>query len=101
MKPALGRVEGKVHAFYSNRDDVWLKWRTSTFGTYDNIKSVAAGHVGFALKEPTEKVVQHAYRAEWDRLGNPGTHGGALARAFAREMIGPVTVGKELVVRGK
>src|ERR1051325_877835 len=43
VRPALRQIAGKLHLFFSDADKLWLGWRTSTFGTYDSIRSEAAG----------------------------------------------------------
>jgi hypothetical protein len=92
---ALAHVEGRLHAFYSERDRVWLGWRASTFGTYDRVRVAAAGKVGFAGLEalPPQlagKLVQHAYDPAWARLGHRGGHEDGLAPGFAREVLAPL-----------
>jgi alpha-beta hydrolase superfamily lysophospholipase len=92
---ALAHVEGHVHAFLSERDRLWLGWRAKTFGTYDRVRTEAAGKVGFAGVEalPVElraKLVQHPYDPAWERLGNDGEHEDWLAPQFAREVLAPL-----------
>src|SRR5262249_27920894 len=93
LAPALRHLEGEIQVFHSERDTFWLQWRTSTFGTYDNIRTPAAGHAGFALDTlpPTsrERVLQYPYRTEWQNLGNDGGHNGALAKDFVSQVIAP------------
>ena len=31
-----------MHVFHSTKDDLFLRWRTGTFGTYDNVRTAAA-----------------------------------------------------------
>jgi pimeloyl-ACP methyl ester carboxylesterase len=98
LGPSLRHVNGAVHVFFSQRDKLWLRWRTGTFGTYDNIRTQAAGHSGFTsigLLEPQlrAKVIQHPYDPKWRSLGNDGTHFGALARAFASRIVAPLLAG--------
>jgi len=88
LNPPLQRVDGAIHVFYSDRDDFFLDWRTSNFGTYDRVKSKAAGNEGFPTgKYPAEKVIQHPYDPTWEKLGNDGGHYGVQADAFCREVI--------------
>ncbi len=45
--PALGRINGRLLYTHSTGDVTFLKWRCSTFGTYDGVRTSAAGHGGF------------------------------------------------------
>jgi hypothetical protein len=94
LTDVVHHVTGKVHLFFSDRDDVWLKWRTSHFGTYDNIKTEAAGRVGFRtddmLPASREKLVQHRYEPAWKDLGNDGGHFGTLSARFAEQVLAPL-----------
>ena len=86
--PALANAGGTMHVFHSTKDDLFLRWRTSTFGTYDNVRTAAAGNVGFTATHP--KLIQHPYDSAWQALGNDGTHDGPLARAFVEKVIAPL-----------
>jgi pimeloyl-ACP methyl ester carboxylesterase len=88
LVPALAHVDGLAHLFYSNRDDFFLDWRTSNFGTYENLKSRAAGNAGMPLKHP--KLIQHPYDPSWDMLGNDGGHYGPTAPDFAARVLAPL-----------
>ncbi len=94
LSPSLAHVKNCLHVFHSDRDTLWLGWRTSTFGTYDSIKTPAAGKVGFNLTslDPAlhSKVIQHPYEDQWNDLGNDGGHFGLLARQFTLEKIEPL-----------
>jgi hypothetical protein len=94
LAPALGRMQGKLHGFHSDRDTLFLSWRTSSFGTYDNVKTRAAGNAGFDLRslppDLLHRVVQHAYDPGWKTLGNDGSHDGAVARDFAAQVLRPL-----------
>ena len=97
LAPAIKHVRGQVHIFCSDRDEFFLSWRTGTFGTYDNVRTAAAGNAGFANLERLpaelrEKVVQHAYHPAWEKLGHDGGHWGATSRRFAGEVIAPLLV---------
>jgi len=88
---AAANVTGVMHVFHSDRDTFFLAWRTSTFGTYDNVKTKAAGNVGFEVAESLKgKVVQHAREESWAEEGNDGSHFGTLAEEFAEQTIAPV-----------
>ena len=89
VRPALSRSIA-VHVFYSDRDTFFLKWRCGTFGTYDAIKTPAAGYAGFATSD--SKLVQHAYDAAWRSLGNDGGHGGGMAKSFVQKVVMPILV---------
>ena len=88
LDSAMQRIAGELHIFVSDRDKTFLGWRTSTFGTYDSIKTPAAGNRGFARLPP--RALQHRYEATWRSLGNDGDHFGSLARKFARDVIAPL-----------
>ncbi|MGC4031512.1 MAG: alpha/beta fold hydrolase [Tepidisphaeraceae bacterium] len=83
----------KIDVFYSDRDTVFLKWRCGTFGTYDRVKTPAAGYAGFATTRPS--LVQHAYDPAWDALGNDGSHGGGTAERFVRSMVLPLLAARD------
>jgi pimeloyl-ACP methyl ester carboxylesterase len=94
LAPSLARMRGTLHVFHSDRDTLFLSWRTSKFGTYDNVKTRAAGNAGFDLSalggDERSRVVQHPYEPDWDRLGNDGGHDGPLARAFIERVVAPL-----------
>jgi pimeloyl-ACP methyl ester carboxylesterase len=96
LTAAATRVSDRIHVFHSRRDWLHLAWRTQVFGTYDNVKSKAAGNVGFNLAGLDARlrqcVVQHAYQPEWAALGNNGDHTGLLSRAFAERVLAPLLV---------
>jgi len=88
LSPAVRRAACGIDVFYSDKDTTFLKWRTGNFGTYDGIKTPAAGYAGFT--KTTAHVRQHPYDPNWKSLGNDGGHGGGVARAFVREVISPL-----------
>jgi len=94
VRPALPAVIGKIHVFFSHNDDFYLSWRTSTFGTYDGIKSKAAGNLGFDLSSltpaETARVMQHEFNPQWESLGNDGSHYGCLSGRFAAQVLVPL-----------
>ena len=95
LEPALRHVRSRAHLFYSDKDVVFLKWRTGTFGTYDNIRTPAAGHTGFHPKAPlpanlAARLTQHAYDPAWGALGNDGSHTGPTAHDFVRSVVAPL-----------
>ena len=94
IAPALGQIAGTLHVFFSDSDRLWLGWRTSTFGTYDSVKSEAAGKVGLNVEQLDAKlrckIVQHSYEPEFSELGHGGGHFGALARRFDQKVIAPL-----------
>ena len=94
LAPSLARVRSAVHVFHSDRDTLFLSWRTSNFGTYDNVKTKAAGNTGFGLwslaPELRPRVVQHAYDPTWRELGNDGSHDGPVARSFVERVVAPL-----------
>lgn len=98
LAPALRHVRQRMDVFYSDRDTLWLQWRTGTFGTYDSVKTPAAGNRGFtsadALGEQLRsKLVQHAYQPAWEALGNDGGHFGWLATPFVARIVAPLLAG--------
>lgn len=94
LAPALARVDDRIHNFHSDRDTFFLSWRTGTFGSYDNVKTRAAGNRGFGLAklQPSlaSRMVQHAYDPRWRDVGNDGGHFGTVAYDFARVVIAPL-----------
>jgi hypothetical protein len=94
VAPALRQVAGSMHVFFSEQDRLWLGWRTSTFGTYDSVKTEAAGRVGLNVDEMTPeirgKVVQHPYEADFAELGHGGGHFGTLAKRFDDRVVAPL-----------
>lgn len=91
----LKHITGKLYVFYSDQDNVFLKWRTGTFGTYDNVRTEAAGRVGFTGtdKLPADlrsHCVQYAYNPAWKSLHEDGGHFGPLAEPFAQTVISPL-----------
>lgn len=95
LRPAMSRLDGPVHVFYSKDDVLLLKWRTSTFGTYDRVKTPAAGHVSFtpdALPLPDRaRLIQHAYD-DLSPTTQPtrGGHFACLAQPLFRAAILPL-----------
>ena len=89
LKAAFDHVSGAIHLFYSDRDNFFLDWRTSNFGTYDGVRSRAAGNVGIATTQ-NARLIQHPYTPSWDTLGNDGGHYGPIAPAFARQVLAPL-----------
>jgi alpha-beta hydrolase superfamily lysophospholipase len=96
LRPALEKVAGRLHVFHSDEDRFFLSWRTGTFGTYDNVRTKAAGHTGFRLDalrpDARGKVAQHPRDDTWLARGNDGSHFGTVAQAFARETIAPLLI---------
>jgi pimeloyl-ACP methyl ester carboxylesterase len=95
LTPALPRIDDRLHVFHSDRDRLFLSWRTGTFGTYDNVKTKAAGNVGFNSiddlpPELNQKVMQHGRDDTWRAQGNKGGHFGTCARKFVAQTIAPL-----------
>jgi predicted alpha/beta hydrolase family esterase len=90
LHPAMARVMGNIHVFYSEHDTLWLGWRSSNFGTYDNVKTKASGKTGFA--NPPQGVIQYAYQPGWNSLGNDGGHFGTLSFRFAQQVVSPLLI---------
>lgn len=90
LNASLAHVDG-IELFCSDRDTTFLSWRTATFGTYDNVKSRAAGNAGFSADDP--RLTTHRYHPAADApLGHDGGHFGALARLFLERRIVPLIV---------
>ncbi|MDB5328754.1 MAG: hypothetical protein JWM57_4323 [Phycisphaerales bacterium] len=85
--PALDHAD-VIHYFSSERDTFFLKWRCGTFGTYDRIKTPAAGYAGFAVKDP--KLVEHPYDPVWERYGNGGGHSDGIGGDFVKAVVLPL-----------
>jgi pimeloyl-ACP methyl ester carboxylesterase len=94
LAAALERVQDRVIVFHSDRDTTFLKWRTSNFGTYDNVKTIAAGNSGFSTTQLSRpalgKLRQIAFDESFQKLGNDGGHFGPTARSFAAQHIAPL-----------
>lgn len=97
LSRALAQVTGDVRVFHSDKDVIFLRWRTRTFGTYDSVRAVAAGNVGFDLSRlgaaTARKVLHQRYDPAWADLGNHGGHGDWLARNFAKVVLAPLISG--------
>lgn len=93
LRPAVAHVEGRLTVFYSNLDVTFLKWRTGHFGTYDRIKTPAAGHLGFDLSTVppivSQKIIQIPYDPSWKSLGHDGGHDGCVSERFVGEIVWP------------
>lgn len=94
LAPALERSRGHLHLFHSIKDTTFLKWRTGHFGTYDRIKTPAAGYAGAdlsALAPPlAARVVQHPWQTSWEALDNDGGHFGGVSGKFVRHIVLPL-----------
>ena len=94
LQPALENITGQLHVFHSDQDNFFLSWRTSTFGTYDNIRTQAAGHTGFDTTRLSpalrEKLIQHPRDESWAAQQNDGSHFGTTAKPFAQKTLAPL-----------
>jgi pimeloyl-ACP methyl ester carboxylesterase len=94
LSPSLLRINQKLTVFHSNRDTTFLQWRTSNFGTYDSVRTIAAGNSGFDLSglsiELRKKVVQVPYEYRFEGLGNDGGHFAVTSRRFIAEIVAPL-----------
>ncbi len=94
LRESLPHIDQLLHVFYSDQDTVFLKWRDSHFGGYDNIKTPAAGYAGFDLSQLDPalrtKIIQHPYDPAWKSLGNDGGHIGCTAPHFATQILAPL-----------
>jgi hypothetical protein len=89
LTAAVNRTDS-IYVFHSDRDTTFLDWRTSHFGTYDRVKTKAAGNQGFSGQYPDGKLKQFPYDPSWKALGNDGGHSGTLSGKFARQVIAPL-----------
>lgn len=90
LNPALAKISGQLHVFHSDRDTTFLSWRTGNFGTYDRVKTAAAGNRGFEGNYPAGKVIQHPYDPAWKDLDHDGGHFGAAQRRFVEAVVEPL-----------
>lgn len=93
LNTALNHVQNRIYSFYSEKDLMFLKWRTGHFGTYDGVKTPAAGHQGFNSLSP--RLVEFPYDPAWSKLGHDGSHFGPLARDFVRQIVIPLLLGPD------
>ena len=91
LAPTVAHTNGSIHNFFSQHDVTFLKWRTGNFGTYDRVKTPAAGHLGFSSSNP--KLIQHEFNERWREFGNDGGHWGTLANKFIEREVMPLIVG--------
>jgi hypothetical protein len=97
LTPSLTRVSRHLHVFYSPYDKFFLYWRTSTFGTYDNIRTRAAGNCGFTGPSAASSIlIQHPYDPSWKSLRNDGSHTGTLTEPFAKSILAPLLMTSHL-----
>ena len=94
LERPLRRIGSRLHVFLSDKDTMFLSWRTRTFGTYDNVKTRAAGNVGFRVEglpaDLRAKVVQHAREPSWEAEGNDGGHFGTVKEHFVKTTVAPL-----------
>lgn len=94
LAPALARIRTSLTVFHSERDTGFLKWRTGSFGTYDGVKTTAAGNCGFDLAslspELRAKVKQIPYEQRFEQLDNDGGHFSPTSRRFVEQMVAPL-----------
>jgi pimeloyl-ACP methyl ester carboxylesterase len=93
LRPALQHVD-VIHVFYSSKDAFFQGIGPEIVGTYDRVHCDGAGLRGFTLANLSApekgRVIQHAYRSEWEKLGNDGGHYDWLAEGFVAEVIEPI-----------
>lgn len=94
LTPALARIRTSLTVFHSERDTGFLKWRTGSFGTYDGVKTTAAGNCGFDLSslssELRAKVKQIPYEQRFEQLDNDGGHFSPTSRRFIEQVVAPL-----------
>jgi len=93
LSDALRRCKS-MNVFTSTRDTTFLDWRTRHFGTYDRIKTKAAGHAGFDITtlpyQLAGRLKQHPFDESHIHLGNNGGHFGAASRRFVASHVAPL-----------
>jgi hypothetical protein len=94
---ALQHVSGKAYVFQSTRDALVLGTGCRLMGTIDGVKTDAAGRVGFEMPSTGDvgqyaKLVPMPYNPEWIRLGDEGSHIGAMDYRFSRAVIAPLVL---------
>lgn len=93
LNPVLGRC-ASLDSYHSTKDTTFLEWRTSHFGTYDRIKTKAAGNTGFSTSlthsELAPRFADQSYEPAFSDLGNDGGHFGGTARRFVQKKIAPL-----------
>lgn len=95
LTAALRHVDGHAMALYSDHDAIILGAGTTVFGTFDRVKTPAAGFVGFQVPrhgktKEYDKLIQLPYDPDWAKLGNPGDHIGPTGRRFAKAVLAPL-----------
>lgn len=85
VAPAVARAGGGIDVLTSVNDTTFLEWRCGRFGTYDRIKTSAAGFGGFAAKD--DRLREYVWTVDDREIGNDGGHYGALARVFVRLVV--------------
>lgn len=94
LRPALGRVRGRIVNFFCPTDWLTLGMGTSLFGTIDRVNTPSAGLVGFALGnqlEPAQRarIVQTGWTLRQVREGHWGEHMGAFTRRWNALHVAP------------
>ncbi len=103
LSSALNHVNGMMHVFYSDRDDLLLS--TALTGTYDNAWNGAAGRQGFTntsglLPALQARLRQHAYDPAWQKLGYGGGHFGFRDPRFVAAVLAPLAASRDRVTAG-
>ncbi len=91
VEQALRRVRGRIYNYYSPRDAV-LAGPMKLFGTIDGKffdQAVGAGEVGLQPPSGRERVVNIAWRPEFEKLGYSGGHTDATRPKFVQAQIAP------------
>jgi hypothetical protein len=106
LSKALRHVSGKAYVFFSNEDSLVLGTGCRLMGTIDGVKTDAAGRMGFTMPPTADagqyaKIVQFPYNPEWIRLGDVGSHIGAMDHRFARLVLAPLLVSGTLPPESK
>ncbi len=87
VSKALRRIDGKIYNIYSSRDVV-LSQLMKPFGTIDGRWGVeGAGAVGLSPPRGRDRVVNIAWRREFQRWGYHGDHTGPTSAGFVRNYL--------------
>jgi pimeloyl-ACP methyl ester carboxylesterase len=88
LDAAVRRTRGRLIVVYSDRDTLFLKWRTRHFGTYDGVKAAAAGNRGFDLRTLRPDVQERVEQLQSEPIrGRHEGHFTATSRESVRNIL--------------
>jgi len=95
LTPTLAHCRSGLVNFYSEGDWFDAGILTTLFGTMDRKHTATAGRLGFLDSKGQlatgNGLTQIAWRPAWRKLGHHGGHPGWASRAWAREVLAPLT----------